>query len=120
MWDWESFRCEEEASSITTFGIHPGEWNATYASLSRFEDKAGECKAVSDASSLLQKIAGGAIGFLLVVAVIGVLNYFRQDPQRFRKMIMSFMLNEVNVIVSLSAEIWDFAGGVILAVIPRL
>ena len=41
MWDWESFRCEEEASSIKTFEIHPGEWNAKYASLSRFEDKAG-------------------------------------------------------------------------------
>ena len=79
-----------------------------------FDEMGAQCVAVAteEGSSLLQKLAGGIIGLLLVAAVLGVLNYFRQDPQRFRKMIMSFVLNEVNVVVSLSFEIWDFAGGI--------
>ena len=77
-----------------------------------FDNRDGQCEAtLTERSSLLQKIAGGTIGLLLVVAMVGVLDYFRRDPKRFRKLIMSFILNEVNVVVSLSLEIWDFGGG---------
>ena len=64
-----------------------------------------------EVTSLPQAVAGVMIGLLLVIAVGGVLTYYRRDPERFRKLLASFFQNEVRVVVSLGLEIWDFLGG---------
>ena len=45
--------------------------------------------------SLLQRVVGGLIGALFVAGLLSLLIYARRDPNRFKKLIASFLMNEV-------------------------
>ena len=70
--------------------------------------KKNKCTAVE--SHVVQLVFGGLAGALFAAGLLSLLVYAKRDPQRFKKLIGSFLMNEINVIVSLCGEIWDFGG----------
>ena len=48
--------------------------------------------AVED--NVLQLVTGGVIGALFVVGLLSLVAYARRDLERFKKLIVSFLLNE--------------------------
>ena len=52
------------------------------------------CKEIADEDNMLQLAAGGVIGALLVIGLLSLVVYARRDPDRFKKLIVSFLLNE--------------------------
>ena len=55
-------------------------------------------------------IAGGLVGAVAVLGLAFLIYYASKNPARFRKLIVSFLLNEIVVFFSISAELWDICG----------
>ena len=70
-----------------------------------FKDSGGDCIAVAVPaanieSNVVQLIVGGLVGALFAAGLLSLFQYARQDPERFKKLIASFLMNEVNVLNS--------------------
>ena len=70
--------------------------------------KQSRCTAVE--SNVVQLVAGGLIGALFAAGLLSLIVYAHRDPERFKTLIVSFLLNEITVILSICCEIWDFSG----------
>ena len=51
-------------------------------------------KVIAVEDNVLQLVAGGVIGALFVVGLLSLVAYARRDLERFKKLIVSFLLNE--------------------------
>ena len=67
-------------------------------------------EAPSARNNPIQLIVGCIVGVFIVAMVAGLLSYARKDKERFKKMLVSLLLNEVVVIVNLALEVTDFSG----------
>ena len=70
--------------------------------------KHNKCTAVE--SNMVQLVVGGLVGALFAAGLLSLIVYAHRDPERFKKLIGSFLLNEITVILSICCEIWDFSG----------
>jgi hypothetical protein len=65
-------------------------------------------------TNALQLVAAGFVGVILVGGLMFLGKYAYHNPNKFKSLIVSILLNEVAVIVGLALEIWDFSGDTIL------
>lgn len=52
-------------------------------------------EGMSTQSNVVQLIVGGLVGALFAAGLLSLFQYARQDPERFKKLIVSFLMNEV-------------------------
>ena len=55
-----------------------------------------------------KKIIGAVVGALVAGALAGLFFFMYKDPAKFCKLVVSLLLNEVVVTISMGFELWDF------------